>query len=310
MENINEYYEEYFNQLENEIIDESSKNKEIDKEVQLLRLQEMAKNYSGEDEIISFYELKEQISKEPPVVKLPSKIPELDELLCGGFMTQTVTTISALPKSGKTSFCMFLTHQMAENKPLWFALEESSKALVRKMIKNNMTIPLAYTPKKNLNTTLEWIEFKILESYIKFGTKIVFIDQLDFIVEQDNRGERHDLKIAQTMRNLHKLAVKLDVAIFLICHLEKMEADVKPTIKNLRGSSAIWGEADNCIFLWRQCGREDGELIFTDNVLVSLQANREDGLTGSVKLIFRDGMFIREDWVSNLFEGGKELREF
>jgi replicative DNA helicase len=303
----NDEIEKLLKDLDKEIKETES---DIYKEEQMIRLAEMAKQYTGEDEVISFKDLEQELKNAPPVKKLPSKIEGLDSFLHGGFMTQTVTTIAATPKSGKTSFCMYLTTQMSELKPLWFALEESSKSLIRKMIKNGLEVPLGYTPKKNSTVTLGWIEQKIIESYAKYGTKLVFIDQLDFIVEQDNRGDRHDLKIAQTMRTLHQLAVKLDVAIFLICHLEKMEPEQKPTTKNLRGSSSIWGEADNCLFLWRECKKESGELVYSNNILLSLQANREDGDTGNIKMIFDNGRFIESEWDSEEERAKRELEQF
>jgi len=276
----------------------------------LSRLQEIAKTYKGEDRIVSFKELEEELKNAPPIAKIASQIEELDKLLYGGFMTQTVTTISATPKSGKTSFAMYLTTKMEKYNPLWLALEESAKSLIRKMIKKGDNAPHGYSTKSNPTVTLEWIESKIVEAIAKHDTKVVFIDQLDFIVPQDNFNDRHDLKIAHTMRVLHQLAVKWDVAIFLICHLEKMEPEQKPTTKNLRGSSAIWGEADNCMFLWRECFKEGGELIYTNNILVSLQANREDGDTGNIKMVYENGKFIEREWISSREEALKQLANF
>ena len=177
------------------------------------------------------------------------------------------------------------------------ALEESAQSLVRKIIKRGDNPPHGYAPKKKGNfINVEWVEMKIVESIVKFGTKVVFIDQLDFVVAQDNIGDRHDLKIAQTMRQLHDIAVRWDVAIFLICHIAQLEPDIKPTLKNLRGSSAIWGECDNAILLWRECKREKGEIAYSNNVLVMLQANREDGDTGNITMIYDNGKFMEFDW--------------
>ncbi len=293
--------------LNNEIIKEKQG---VDQAESLNRLKEVAMLYRGEDMIVSFKELEEDIKNSPPIAKIPSKIEALDKLLYGGFMTQTVTTISATPKSGKTSFAMYLTTKMREYNPLWLALEESAKSLIRKMIKNGEPAPHGYSTKNNPTVTLEWIEGKLVESIAKYNTKVVFIDQLDFIVPQDNHNDRHDLKIAQTMRILHQLAVKWDVAIFLICHLEKMEPEQKPTTKNLRGSSAIWGEADNCIFLWRECSKQGGELIYTNNILVSLQANREDGDTGNIKMVYENGRFLEQEWMGSDDQAKKDFKDF
>jgi len=272
----------------------------------LERLKAIAKVYSGDDEIISFQEIAEQIKNTPPEKKTSSGIEGIDKLMYGGFMKGTVTTISATPKSGKTSFCMYLTQKMESGNPLWLALEESSKSLIRKLIKNGAKVPTGFSPKNVTNVTLEWIESKIVESIAKNNTQIVFIDQLDFIVPQDSADGRHDLKIAQTMRELHKIAVKWNVIIFLICHVNSMEPDVKPTTRNLRGSSSIWGESDNVILLWRECFKEKGQLIYTNNILVSLQANREDGDTGNIKMVYKNGVFVEEDWQPNTSEALKD----
>lgn len=264
---------------------------------EMQRIRELSEVYDGDDKMISFQEMEEDIKNSPPPVKIPSSIEKLDTLLCGGFMLQTVTVISASPKSGKTSFCMYLTTKMQEFAPAWLALEESARSLIRKMMKRGDTVPKGYSQKKKPNLTdVSWIEFKIVESIAKYKTKVVFIDQLDFVVSQDNNNDRHDLKIAQTMRKLHDIAVKWDVAIFLICHLAQLEPTIKPTLKNLRGSSAIWGECDNAILLWRECYLEKGDVIYTNNVQVSLQANREDGDTGNIPMLFENGKYLDYDW--------------
>jgi len=293
----------FFEKLKKEIDD--TKDEQLKHEL-MLRWEQEVMNYDGDDRIISFEEIAEDIRNSPPPFKIASNISGLDLLLHGGFMYETVSTISATPKSGKTSYCMYLTTQMKDQNPLWLALEESTKTLIRKLLKFGQDGPHGYSPAKKRTVTLGWIESKIIESKIKNKTKVVFIDQLDFIVPQDNIGDRHDLKIAQTMRELHNMAVRHEVAIFLICHLNQIEPDVKPTTRNLRGSTSIWGEADNCIFLWRECKRNRGNIEYTNNVEVSLQANREDGDTGVVGMVFDKGVFKEYDWINS----DKDFDEF
>ena len=201
---------------------------------------------------------------------------------------------------------MYLTTKMEEGNPVWLALEESSTSLIRKLLKVGAKIPTGYSPKSTTNVSMDWIESKIVESIAKNNTQIVFIDQLDFIVPQEGSDGRHDLKIGQTMRLLHQIAVRWNIIIFLICHVNSMEPDVKPTTRNLRGSSTIWGESDNVILLWRECFKEDGQLVYTNNLLVSLQANREDGDTGNIKMIYKNGVFVEEEWESNTSKALKD----
>ena len=42
--------------------------------------------------------------------------------------------------------------------------------------------------------------------------------------------------------------------------------------------------------------RENGKVVITSNVNVSVQANRRTGKTGNVKMIFNNGRFIEEEW--------------
>ena len=41
---------------------------------------------------------------------------------------------------------------------------------------------------------------------------------------------------------------------------------------------------------------ENGQVVITDNVNVSVQANRRYGKTGNVKMIYKDGIFSEHEW--------------
>ena len=153
----------FFDKLRKEI--EQTKD-EIKKHELLTRLEQEIAIYDGDDKIISFEEIAEEIKNAPPPFKVQTSVSGLDKLLHGGFMYQTVTTISATPKSGKTSFCMYLTTQMKDQQPLWLALEESTKTLIRKMIKFGADVPHGYSPAKKRTVTLGWIESKIIEAKV------------------------------------------------------------------------------------------------------------------------------------------------
>lgn len=261
----------------------------------LERLKQVAITYNGEDKIISFADIKEQIKQQKDEEKIMSGYQGLDDLL-RGFRPQQLVVVSALTKSGKTSFLMDMTTHMKDYHCTWFAFEESPEELVRKFMERNEEPPEAYTPQNIKGNTVEWIETKIIESIAKYNTKVIFIDQLDFIVPM--RGDNHSLMIGQTMRDLKGLAKKWNIVIFIICHLTKAKMDTQPTLEDLKGSSSIGQEADTVILLWRETKREGGQVVITDNVNVSVQANRRFGKTGNVKMVYRDGHFIEEEWES------------
>lgn len=267
--------------------------KGIEKEESLNRLKEVAKIYNGEDKVIPFDDIVAKIKINKDEEKIMSGWDGLDELL-KGFRLGQVVVVSALTKSGKTSFLMDLTTRIQDYHPLWFPFEESAEELLRKFIERGDEPPKGFTPENTKGNTLEWIESKIVESIAKYNTKVVFIDQLDFIVPMG--GDNHHLMIAKTMRDIKGLAKKWNVVIFVICHLQKTKMDVQPTLEDLRGSSSIGQEADTVIILWRETKREDGQVVITDNVNVSVQANRRFGKTGNVKMKYDNGKFIEGDW--------------
>ena len=278
------------NRLNNEI---SKTQIGIEKEESLVRLKEIAKVYRGEDKIISFAEIAERVKNEDEEVKFMSGYSGLDALL-RGFRPQQLIVVSALTGSGKTSFLMDMTCKLKSENPLWFPFEEGAEELVRKFIERNEEPPRAFTPENMKSNTMEWLESKIVESIAKFDTKIVFIDQLDFIVSM--LGENHSLNVGQTMRDLKGLAKKWNIVIFIICHLTKAKMDTQPTLEDLKGSSSIGQESDTVILLWRETKREGKELVITDNVNISVQKNRRHGKTGNIKMVYDNGHFIEREW--------------
>lgn len=276
--------------------------KKLDKEIRAIkdeqkrdeameRLKAVAKVYEGEDEVVKWSEIAEESKKD--TVKYMSGWSGLDDLL-KGFRPQQLIVVSAATKSGKTSLMCDLTSKMAPYSPLWFPFEESAEELSLKFLERHEEPPMFVSPKAMMGGTTQWIESKMIEAWAKYGTKIVVIDHLDFVVPFST--DNHSLRVAQAMRELKGLAKKWNMVIFLICHLVKTKMDTQPTLEDLRGSASIAQEADTVILLWRETKREKGELIITENVNVSVQANRRHGKTGNVKMVYRDGHFYEYDW--------------
>lgn len=259
----------------------------------LRRLQIAASYYTGEDRVISFEEIGKGLTSKNDEIKIFTGWKKFDEII-GGFRPQQLVVVSALTKSGKTSFLMDLTSRISAYTPLWLPYEESSEELVRKCLERGLKPPVAFSPAVMKSTNMDWIERRIVESIAKNNTRVVVIDQLDFIVPfgGDNRADR----IGDTMRKLKDLARKWGVVIFLICHLQKTQMDTQPTLEDLRGSSSIGQEADTVVILWREARREKGKMVVTNNTNVSVQANRRKGTTGNVEMVYDNGVFEESDW--------------
>jgi replicative DNA helicase len=205
-------------------------------------------------------------------------ITTIDSIL-DGFRLDQLVTVSGSTGSGKTTFSMELTIRMKEYAPVWVPFEEGADELVRKFLERGETPPLFYTPKHITGKKTDWIEQRIIEGKVKFNSKIFFIDHLHFIVPFT--GERHDLSVGKTMRELKELAKKWNVCIFIICHLKKVGVDKLPTLDSLRDSSFIGQESDTVIMIWRSPYK--GQENYTK---VDIQKNRRTGKLGTAEMYF------------------------
>jgi len=258
---------------------------------------DIAQRYDGDDKIVSFEDIAKSIKESKDELKIFTGWTKLDDIL-KGFRLQQLVVVSALTKSGKTSFLMDLTTRITEHNPTWFPFEESAEELIRKYLERNMKPPHGYTPANMSGNTIDWIEKRIVESIAKFNSRVIFIDQLDFIVPMS--GDNHSLRVGEAMRSLKKLAKKWNVLIFIICHLVKTKMDTQPTLEDLKGSSSIGQEADTVIMLWREMSRKNGQVEITNNVNVSVQANRRHGSTGNVKMVYNEGLFKEHEWLAGV----------
>lgn len=290
--------------LEEEI---KSEQKGLEQTEALARVKEVARVYAGEDKVIPFSDIVARLSTSEDELKIMSGWSGLDDLL-KGFRLQQLIVVSAQTASGKTSFLMDMTTRLKDYNPLWFPFEESSDELVRKFKERGQEPPHAYTPENMTASTIDWLESKIVEAIAKYDSKIVFIDQLDFIVPF--LGDNHHLNVAKTMRELKGLAKKWNVVIFIICHLSKVKMDAQPTMEDLRGSAAIGQESDTVLLLWRETTRVDGQVVITDNVNVSVQKNRRHGKTGNVKMIYDNGKFIEQEWKTDAQQAKEDFASF
>lgn len=290
METNRDEIEKHIQALKNEI---ASAVNEADQTEQLERLAEVARAYDGEDKIIPSTDILERMKNGPAEKQYMSGIKPLDDIL-GGFREKQVIVVSAATKSGKTSLCMYLTEKMDTNKVLWFPFEESAEELLQKYLDREQEPPLFWTPGVMRGDRLEWLEKKIIEGRAKFDTRVVFIDHLHFIVPLSS--ERLDIRIGQTMRELKRMAKTWNIIIFIIAHMKQPRMLEQPTIDDIRDSSFVAQEADSVLMLWRKTKKVKGEVEITNQVNLSVQANRRTGKTGNIKLIYGDGKFLEADW--------------
>jgi replicative DNA helicase len=283
------------NQLLDKLTSEIKHGKEtLEQEQQMLRLQEAAKVYKGDDRVVSSEELWEEIKNQPEKEKFYSNFSTLDKKM-QGFTTGESIFLTGITKHGKTSFCMELSVRFEEQQPLWLSFEEKSIDLLRKFREKTDHLPHMFTPRQNEKPTLDWVESKIVEAKVKYNSKVVFIDHIGFLKDAEHNGDNEASTLERISRKIHSLAVKWDVCIFLLGHLTKVRSDQNPTIEDIKGSSAMAQEADLSILIWRRTQRVDGRMEIGHETNVSLQANRR-GDVGNIEYKYDKGRFQEMAW--------------
>ena len=279
---------------------------EVHRDDALIRLQDIARTYAGEDKLITSSELADEILSRPEQEKILCGMGGLDDII-GGFREGQLVVLSGITKHGKTNFAVHLTGQMKSYEPLWIPFEGSATELVERFLDRGERPPHFVTPRVISGNTLDWIEKKIIEGKAKYGSKVAFIDHLHFIDDIEGGNDNLAHRLSKIMRSLKRLAVKWGICIFILVHVRKAELDRVPDLSELKDSSAIAQEADLVMFVWRETYRdENDELIITNNGIISVQANRRTGKTGNVKVTCVKGQYLEQYWKESKPGKGKK----
>ena len=208
-------------------------------------------HYSGNDRVISSIEMSDYIyglSKDKREIRIMSGISELDEAI-KGFYGGELTIISGETGNGKTLFAQTLTQAMVkqELKSLWFTFEVGPEQFFKQF---DEPVPIFFLPMELKVKSLRWLEERILEAKLKYQVVSVFVDHLHFLIDLQ-RGSNMSLEIGFVMRELKRIALRYNVAFFLLAHTNRLKLEGEPDVDSLRDSAMIGCEADNVLFLWR-----------------------------------------------------------
>lgn len=204
-------------------------------------------DYQGDDRVISAYEMSVIISQmAKPAYHVNSNFPTLDYLI-EGFEGGELISISGQTKNGKTLFAQSLSVQFAKQKepPLWFSYEVPARQFLTKFPE----IPNIFMPNKLKAYALDWVEERIMESFVKFHTRIVFIDHLHFLFDMA-KAKNTSLEIGTVIRKLKGLCIENEFVIFLLCHTKKGK-DENLSYDSIRDSSLVAQESDSVILIRR-----------------------------------------------------------
>ncbi len=214
-------------------------------------------DYNGEDRVISSHEMKLTLDRrKDSIISVKSMLPSLDRYITD-FRDGELITISGPTKNGKTLLAQTLTVNFAkQGKPaLWLTYEVPA----RQFLSQFPELPMIYMPNKLKAHALDWLEDRIIESFQKYHTRIVFIDHLHYLVDMA-RMKSPSLEIGTVVRRLKGISVNYEMVIFLLCHTTKGKGDgpfCTLSYDSIRDSSFVSQESDTVFMVKRT--PENGE---------------------------------------------------
>lgn len=240
--------------------------------------------YDGEDRVISAHEMSLTFQeKDQFTINLNSGIPSLDHY-CDGFRDGELITISGRTKNGKTLLAQSLTQNFTRLNypPLWFSYEVPP----RQFLSQFENIPFIYMPSKLKAHAMDWIEERIMESFQKYNTRVVFIDHLHYLFDIQ-KSRNPSLDIGAIIRRLKGIAVSNEFVIFLLCHTSKAK-DENESYESIRDSSFVAQESD-CVIMVKRTP-EEGESYARARV----EFHRRTGVMEKVVYLRKHGSYLVE----------------
>jgi len=270
---------------------ESEKDKAKDEqssEAGLVRLQQVASEYQGEYRLVWSDDVQKEIELRPKRENLYCGVEDID-FLTGGFREQQMIGIGAHSGHGKTAMGLFFLKQYERLNPVLLPLEQSCEELIEQRMENGQFVPKYLSPKKHQSrVTVDWIEERIIEGIAKYNSRMIMIDHMGYIdAGNQYRGAGEHIQIEKKLQDIKHLAIKWNVTIVILIQLVQSDEAIPPSLKDLKGSSAIRQECDKIIFLWRKNALKGKVRIYKNETLFSLQKNRFNGVNGNIGLGFK-----------------------
>ncbi len=219
---------------------------------------------------------------------ISTNIKTLDLALRGGIQEGDITVVSGATGQGKTFLCQSITYEMAKNKipTLWFSYEVSLDELWRKFEEMGADKDfISYSPLKMVTGNIEWIEKKIKEAKLKYGTKVVFLDHLGFLAKSltnpndRSLGFNYALYLSSLCRDIKRIAINNGVSVFLLVHRTK-DKEKNDDTSDIAYSAGIAQEADTVIMIRRELSNQpNDDNIYTNFAFLNITKNRKTGMS-------------------------------
>ncbi len=233
--------------------------------------------YEGKDKIITNLELLETLADQSEEFKVWGGFPMMDSYL-DGYVPGELIILTGAVKSGKSLFMKSLINNMYKincERPLVFSYEEMPKYFFEGFANKSSDV-VFHMPKEMHAYDIDWVLEKIVESKVKNGTRVVYIDHGHFLFELSIQ-RNPSLYIGSIARKIKRLAIDEELVIFLIWHIikGKVESEDDMDYQLLRDSGMLSAEADVVVFIRRKY-KSDG-IVQVDEGMLKICFSRRTG---------------------------------
>ena len=152
-----------------------------------------------------------------------------DDAMKNGVRAGDLIVLTGISGHGKTTLAQNISVNLSSAlmPSLWFSYEmivENLHAKFKEMGAEDEDY-LIYVPKRHSSGNISWIKEKVKESLEKYGTNFIFIDHIDFLspTKTDQKEYQRRIILRDICQELKMLALELEVTIFLIAHVKKVQ---------------------------------------------------------------------------------------
>ena len=187
------------------------------------------------------------------------------------FEEDWIAVISGVSNSGKTTHVLNIANELADNKipvlilpfergiktvgkrflqvrtdKMQYQLEEMNNTELDDLVKDVCDLPIYFSVPMR-----EQIRDTIARAKKIFGTKVVIVDHLDYLVRKST--ENHNVETSNTLQEFKSLAQEFNILFLIVHHIKKQEGTgsvpKKPKMEDLKGSSSTYQDPEAVIML-------------------------------------------------------------
>lgn len=243
-----------------------------------------------------------------------SRLPSLNRMT-NGIKRKQLTAIAGRPASGKSALALQVLLGMVESgqKVLYFPLEMSDNEMIERILihKRIITSDEASSGKvsgKHLDQAVTYLRNLEGSGNLKFYEGVrniesmeeairkekpfaIVVDQLTQMRSSEEKFKGIREQFSYMTSNLKSIAMRNNVAVILLCQINRGAEEQKPTLANLKESGSIEEDSDNVILIHRlsQDNINNPEALDWNSTrpMLLILAKQRSGDIGEAKVLFK-----------------------